>query len=314
MNDSLNTFENYLIDKLLNQRIDSNKDYLLKSFEDGIFIFMLDGYDELYSNELLTVNKQILAFIDRYPDNHFIITSRPGTGVERFERFITYRINKLKPVEIVDFVRKVINEIERQENILKIIRTEKSNEKSKIYTSYLSNPLLLSMFLRSFKQFPEIPSSRNIFYRNIFNTLYSQHDGVNKNSFERERISGLNKDEFERLISYFAFNTFFLGKFSFDFQYMEYILKKLNNSSRTIKKFEANKVIKDLVVSINIINKDGIEYYFPHKTLQEYFAVNHIQKISNETNNLEVKKNIYHKFYTDVIQPPINQTIDYEGY
>jgi energy-coupling factor transporter ATP-binding protein EcfA2 len=288
-NDEQINFENYILNKLLKSEIKPNEDILYRALRKGKFIFIFDGYDELYSSKINKVITEINDFIDRFQHNYFIVTSRPGAGAERINRFKPFYVNSLKFLDVINFVYKAVDNLERQQNVLNEIR----KKENKNYVEYLSNPLLLSMFLITFKSHPEIPKSKSGFYRNVYETLYSKHDGIDNNSFKRERVSGLDKNDFETLISIFSYISFTNGLYIFSEEVITTILRNIRHTYTELPKYDESKLLKDLYTTIGIIIKDGTEYQFPHRTLQEYFAANFIHLIAQNASHKEL---LYSKF------------------
>ena len=48
--------------------------------------------------------------------------------------------------------------------------------------------------------------------------------------------------------------------------------------------FDNDKFINDLQVAIGVLNKEGTDYTFPHRSLQEYFAAIYIASLNDENN------------------------------
>jgi hypothetical protein len=59
--------------------------------------------------------------------------------------------------------------------------------------------------------------------------------------------------------------------------------------------FDNDKLIEDLQVAIGIINKEGLDYTFPHRSLQEYFAASYIERLSEDN-----KRRIYNKLLGEI--------------
>src|SRR5690606_30245598 len=55
------------------------------------------------------------------------------------------------------------------------------------------------------------------------------------------------------------------------------------------------KFIEDLQVAIGILNKEGLDYTFPHRSLQEYFGALYISKVSSDN-----KKVLYGKLKLEI--------------
>ncbi len=267
-------FEKYIFSQLLSKNVKPNLSTLKSTFKSGLFLIILDGYDEVYSKNIQHLNKEIEDFIDKYKNNHFIITSRPGAGAERLYRFEPLYIEPLNKLKVVEFVNLVIKNIERRERVLAIIRSPRSIE----YSYYLSNPLLLSMFLMTCSKYPSLPKKKTEFYYNVFDTLYSKHDGITKHSFDREKRSGADKNAFEKIIANIAYQFFINGKYDFSETELNSVLRNIRIKDNSLQ-FDDELMKFDLITAISLITADGLSYSFPHRSLQEFFTSVFIHKV-----------------------------------
>ncbi|SFW61216.1 NACHT domain-containing protein [Cellulophaga fucicola] len=251
------------------------------------FVFFFDGYDEISSSKKEKITQEIDQFVSRFPKNAYLITSRPYTNIDTLPLFSNYTVCDLDEKEIPAFVKKQISNSEEElaEKIIKAI----SQIDNRSYRTFLSNPLLLSMFILTFQSYSEIPKKRSDFYKQVFDTLYSVHDSVSKLSYVREKISGLPKDGFEDILRLFSFISFFEEKFIFQVKYLEQKLNIIKEKKKNLK-FDNENLIEDLQVAIGILNKEGLDYTFPHRSLQEYFSANYISNLSDQNKELIFKK------------------------
>lgn len=176
INDYGGDIEKLIFEKTLKLSAKPSEKILKRALKDGKFLFLLDGYDEIYSSKKLEINRQIDLFIDSYSKNNFILSTRPGSGAENFQRFHDFHVQPLSMMDVKNFIGKIVDSDERRKRMLDIIKEQKNSD----YFHYLKNPLLLSMFIIAFESHPEIPSRKSSFYRNVFDTLYSKHDGITK--------------------------------------------------------------------------------------------------------------------------------------
>jgi len=286
LNDFNGTFFDYLNNLLAGKKITPNKKILERILTNGEFIFLLDGYDEIYSDNKNKLTSELIDFIDNYSRNYFLITSRPAANVESLPRFDNYFVNRLSKSQIEEFIILQLRQCDDKKLAEKIISVVNKPENID-YSSYLSSPLLLSMFIMTFNAYPELPKSKGKFYWNVFDTLCTKHDSFTKHGgYQHERKTGLQNEDFEQILKWFSYTTLFKGKFSFDNQYLTELLKKIKVKLNL--KCSINDLKEDLTVAISIIIVDGLEYKFPHKSLQEYFSALLIKEQSSET-----KEDIY---------------------
>lgn len=292
LNKNKSSLEEYIKSKI--SHTNPNDRILIRSLKEGKYLFLFDGYDEVFSVNKAEVDEQIEQFSDQYFQNTFVISSRPNSGIEWFSRFLPLKVQELSTTEIRPFIKRVTRDEELAGRIHKNIQ----RPESKIFKSYLKNPLLLSMFVSTFRKYPELPGRKSTFYRNVFDTLYSQHDSFSKTNFVREKKSNLKYHEFEQVINGLAYVSLFNGQYTFSRRELSSILGKVINKLGF--ECETNDLIHDLVVPLPILIEDGNDFSFPHKSLQEFFCANFIN--SCESNRRAV---IYRK-YAEILERSSN--------
>jgi predicted NACHT family NTPase len=283
LNEYNGDFEKLITEKILKSRIKPSDATFKRTLESGKFLFLLDGYDEIFSTKKQEINRQIELFVDSYTENRFLITTRPGSGIESFPRFYDFKVCGLNDDDVDGFISKIVKEKEREDRIIKIIKDPKNQN----YIEYLRNPLLLSMFIMAFESHPEIPTRKSAFYRNVYDTLYSRHDGITKNSFPREKATKLQRDDFEKILSIFSYLSLQEGQYTFTNEYLSDTISRVKASSHL--DFKVEDLIYDLRTSISILILDGFEYNFPHRSMQEYFTALFISRLPSDRKHLAYK-------------------------
>jgi len=291
LNEFEGSFTDYIFKKIFREeRLGSSDRIIDNLLESGKFVFFLDGYDELKSVKVSRVAKQVNDFVRRYNSNNYLLTSRPYTNIDTFPMFTNHNVCELENEEIEVFIRKQIPELNKElsEKIIAAISRNENNS----YRSFLSNPLLLSMFILSFQSYAEIPQYRSTFYRQVFDTLYSMHDSMSKLAYVREKKSKLSKEQFESVLEMFSLITFLMQSYYFSADEIYSIFKYIKRNKKDFS-FDNDKLLSDLTVAIAILSKEGTDYTFPHRSLQEYFAARYITNLSPPN-----KRKIYNKVFS----------------
>lgn len=287
LNNDENSLQEYIRNKVLEDCIAENPKILDKLFEKGKFVFFLDGYDELNTEVKSNVVKNLSEFRNKYPSNKFILTTRPYSGIEQLQRFHNYYVKELsiEDNEISEFVNTQLrDEVELRNKINESIITNSSGH----INSFLTNPLLLSLYILTFKSNADIPAKKHIFYRRVIQALFSEHDSQTKVGYIRQKQSGLVQEEFETVLQLFCYLSYFESKFSWDTDFIFEKFKIIKNKSEI--NFENHKILKDLSSAVALWIEDNGIYSFAHRSLQEYFASLFVKQMTLEGKEIVYKK------------------------
>jgi predicted NACHT family NTPase len=289
LNDYSGTVIDFIQEKVFKlNRLASADKIIERLMKSGDFVFFLDGYDEITSSKKEKITKEIDDLVKLYNKNNYLLTSRPYTEIDLLPLFHNFEVCELSNEDINQFIAKQIpkEEKELQEKIIEAINSAENIA----YKTFLSNPLLLSMFILTFQSYSSIPQKRSTFYSQVFDALFSVHDSMSKLAFVREKQSALSKEQIIEVLELFSFISYFEQKFIFTNLYLNEKLGIIKDKKKSID-FDNHKLINDLQIAIGIINQDGTEFTFPHRSLQEYFTATYISSLKSTQN----KKIVYQK-------------------
>lgn len=282
LNNESKSLEEYIKAIITLNKISVNPLILDRFLENGKFVFFLDGYDELDAKAKEIITKQLNDFVNKYDKNNYILTSRPYSDIEHLPLFVNIAMKdlSLEDGDIKGFIYKQLNEeLEIADKIIKSI--EQGN--SEYIESFLKNPLLLTLYILTFQSYASIPDKKYIFYRRVINALFSEHDSKTKLGFVREKLCGLNQEQFEVVLKAFSFISYFDNQFAFERDYVTHKLQIIKSKHSEIN-FDNNKFIVDLKSAIALWVDDNGELAFAHRSLQEYFAALFIKNLQVDEN------------------------------
>lgn len=281
----LNELSDLDIKSFIRLNIMSSKDYSEEIFQyfckTGKFIFIFDGFDEVIEEKRTALKIQLMDIAAMYDECGYLITSRDSEGFNAWESFYEYRVNRFDRKQTLELLSNVPYEESIKKKFLKNITASYFRQ----HNSFLSNPLLAIMMMITFHENAQVPDKMSTFYENAFQTLYRLHDGL-KGAFLRERV--LDKDNFRRLFSLFCLYSYYEEQTHFnESEIRNYISRCLVYLKISVP---VDGVIKELVESTNLLQLEGLQYSFIHRSFQEYFAAYCVTKFitSNQGAILEV--------------------------
>ncbi|NEQ36273.1 MAG: NACHT domain-containing NTPase [Okeania sp. SIO3I5] len=248
----------------------------------GKFFLLLDGLDEVKAEENRRVINRICSFVQRFPENRFVITCRIAAREYVFDQFTEVEVADFTEEQIRDFVRKWFRaRVPREAKEL----TDKFHQKlngNKPSKELASNPLLLTLLCLVFEELKSFPRKRSQLYQEGLELLLKKWDS--KRNIERpELYKKLEPQQKEDLLSYIAYKTFAQAKLFFAQEEVEsYIIEYIRSlpEAQTDPKelrLDSAAVLKGIEAQHGILveRAKGI-YSFSHLTFQEYFTARYI--------------------------------------
>lgn len=232
----------------------------------GLFSFFFDGLDEINPAYQAEIFQQMHRFPVDFPKTRVTISSRPETETSSFSVFTELRMEKLSREQAVEIIEKTeFHDEEKKASFISKLKEGEFEESS----TFLEIPLLCLLMFMTYADAGEIPVRAALFYEQAFDTLYSRHD-TSKGPFRRIHRSGLQKDEFKKIFSLFCYRTLAEHLISFD-------NIELNSHLRRSAELEEISVdiddlIRDLLESVCLLQRDGGKFHFIHRSFQEFFA------------------------------------------
>ncbi len=260
-----------------------DKDLLLDFIQKGGFIFFLDGYDEISIADRNEVTKDIQTFISKAGNkNLYVLTSRPEDSLASFGDFQSFKIQPLNKNEAFELLTKY--DISRQKIISKELIKELKTGKYDSIDEYLVNPLLVSLLYIAYNYKAEIPLKKHQFYRQVYDALFNSHK-LAQGQKPHEKRSGLDIDDFNRVLRYVGYECLISLGVQFDKDAILNSIKRAMIFCGNLK-FGESDFLQDLMTSVPLFAKDGIEYKWAHKSLMEYFAARFIYCDAKENQDI----------------------------
>ncbi|MBF4490458.1 NACHT domain-containing protein [Psychrobacter sp. N25K4-3-2] len=265
----------------------SNENFV-KIAESGNLILFLDGFDELPHEKVKTLLNEIEGWCERYPNMQLIISARPESEIQKSNYFKVYRLSSYRFHEQSKLVDKLVDD-EKSREILKKTIKESTHE----IQDLLTTPLMVTLFVMTYRALSEIPESQSDFYKSLFSVLTSRHDKT-KPGYKRQLSSNLNEAQLQSVFEEFCFFTGNSNKLILDYPEAIEIIKKCLHNQKISD--NPTNILEDFSKVVCLLLKDGLNYSFVHRSIQEYFYASFISKKSERAQQkfyLEYSKNIH---------------------
>ncbi|WP_252224587.1 MULTISPECIES: NACHT domain-containing protein [unclassified Clostridium] len=257
------------------------RDHVIELIEGGDFIFLFDGYDEIVQENKEYITRNLQEFIRKCDSNKFIMTSREENELNCFGDFQRFDIKSLTKAQAYKLIMKYDENGEISKKLIEKLKTE---ENLRIIKEFLGNPLMVSLLYKAFEYKETIPYKKDIFYRQVYDALFEEHDLSKPGAFRRYKKSELDIESFHKVLRSIGFRSLKKG--------IIYSKEELVNMLNQIKikniniNFRENDFIDDITYSVPLFIKEGSKYRWAHKSFQEYFAASYICNDSKERESI----------------------------
>ena len=247
----------------------SNIDYevFIEMMASGKVVFFFDGYDELKSSFVEKFDQQLNDMITKYPDNRYVMSSRPMSSFIQLDKFTLYDLMPLTQEQAIKMVERQKYDPELKKRLV----SEMQTGLYETHKAFIENPLLLMILLITYNVYGKLPTSRSGFYEKVFNALLFEHDS-NKIGFDRQWHSGLGEKDFREMFTLFCIQTYSDEEYEFNRSYFLETLRYIRETVPLKKEFDPESFIFDCEHNLCLIIKDGQNYHFIHRSFQEFFA------------------------------------------
>jgi|GEM_PF-705800 len=277
LNDSPDeSLEDFMYSTLNSHNLEISREQFEKLLDGGRFLLLLDAFDELSSPLAKRVEKEVRAFRDRYRRNAIVVSSRPDDRFIGWSNFTEYSVLPLSKSAALELILR----LHYDPTIKKSFYSAVDSTLFVSHSSFLENPLLLTLMLMTYDQFGSIPDKMHLFYAQAFDTLYSKHDAT-KGGYRREMHTNLAVDDFQDILSAFAFLTYLRRQLVLSRPEVIRVLEESRSFLNREIKYDPEELLSDLLRSLCILLQDGLQYVFAHRSFQEYFAARYVIRVSS---------------------------------
>jgi hypothetical protein len=231
----------------------------------GHFLILLDGYDEVAAAKKSGIARELAMLSASFPHNWYVVSSRQDVNLRGLDGFSEF---SLQPLDITQ-AQRLISLIPFDTDVKKKFSDELQAQLFEEHGSFLSNPLLLSIMLLTYRRSASIPTKLSIFYSQAYEALFEWHDAL-KGGFQRRRHTSLDIRDFAQAFSAFCLYSYDRREFQFTKVRAMDIIDKSKILVRS--EFSAENFLRDCMQSVCLLVEDGLQITFAHRSFQEYFV------------------------------------------
>lgn len=252
----------------------SPNEFTIQALEQGRLLILLDGLDEIPTNNLNITIDIIQDFVDLYSQNKFIVSCRTAAYKNNFRRFTDVAIAEFDDSQIQQFICNWFSSSlsKSQDCWEQLSRKENISAKELTHT-----PLLLTLVCLLFEKAHKFPTKRADLYEKALRVLLEEWAGE-KGIHLDELYKGLGTRQKEMVLAEIAYRNFKDDKLFFQRRHVaeqiEDILKDVLVDEPFLNGEDVLKAI-ELQHGVLVERAESI-YSFSHLTLQEYLTAQYI--------------------------------------
>lgn len=268
---------NYVFSKVTSLCAEITEAHFDDALNKGKCLLLFDGLDEIGSTFANLFERELEVFTDKYPENYYVISSRPYQTFISYSRFTVLDLNPFSKKQALMLIDNL--EFREDEPIIKEkFRNALDTTLFNTHNAFTQNPLLLTIMLLTFEQYAEVPSKMHLFYKEAFAALSVKHD-ASKGAYKRVLKTGLAADRFADYFAEFCSRSYYDEKFEVtEEEFAKYysVLKECEKTGDNTTR--ADDYLYDLCSNMCLMYLESGKYHFTHRSFQEYFCALYFSK------------------------------------
>jgi len=251
-----------------------------KKLAEGKLLILLDGLDEVPTENRENVIEKIQDFVDQYKENRFILSCRTAARTTNLNRFTNIEVAEFDDQQIQAFIGHWFSsEADQEGEIAKNCWELLTQSEYKAAKNLAHTPLLLTFLCLTYRRTLSFPTNRSSLYERALRIFLEEWSAEKQLTSHRNLVyEGLNIDLEEGLLSEIAYLNFvedhlFLEKRELVKQIKTHLQQNLN-APQTL---DGEKILKTIELEQGILVEQASDVYsFSHLTLQEYLTARYI--------------------------------------
>ncbi|MEM6432269.1 MAG: NACHT domain-containing protein [Cyanobacteria bacterium P01_D01_bin.115] len=254
------------------------EEFTNRALRQGRLLILLDGLDEVPTDNLTNAISTIQDFVDQHRTNRFIASCRTAAYRTRFRQFTDVAMADFDDTQIEQFIGNWFSSPEdRQAKKAKTCWEVLQRPENKAAKELAHTPLLLTFLCLVYGRAQRFPENRAQLYGKALRILLEEW-AADKGIMQTEIYDGLSTELEEVLLAEIACKGFIKDQLFFTQRELVDAIKSfLAGNLNAPQHFNGQTVLKNMLVQQGIfIERADDAYSFSHLTLQEYLTAQYI--------------------------------------
>jgi hypothetical protein len=257
-------------------------DRLLKILlKQGKILLLLDGLDEVNLKYLEEVKEEIQLFVDRYPQNRFVVSCRKVAGYRGLRRFATTEVAAPQAAEVATLLRQQLPLFLRYaSDLINHLKTLVVGLNFPWMREFTHTPLFLVVLCWVYSYTQRIPTNPSAMYGEAVDLLLETtlpHGDLDSSS------PWLKADLEKALLGEIAFQGLSTQLILYDHAVLMHLIGEFLEETLDLGTSPtATQVIDRLCYQGFLSKTEQGDYCFAHRTLQEYFTAHYLAQYDTQ--------------------------------
>lgn len=289
------TLLDYIVQDLESKTDQYARYFIKRIFEKGLSVILLDGLDEVPTNERKNVFSQIQKLCDTFPKCKVVVSCRTADYGGGFESFYEVELAKLSDQAVKKIVKAWFpKEPGKARKLMQHVKRDKDLQ------SLIETPLLLSLLCIQFRHDLALPRRKTELYKRCIEAFLRYWDA--SRDFVRDTAYSCLSDDYKQHIFEHVAGKYFVDQRCYNFPESD-LCREIGLCCELfeISKDEAGNILKEIEKHHGILERFSADsFMFSHPSFQEYFAAKYL--VSNRIEFDAIKKNFDNSQWATVIE------------
>ena len=293
------------MEELENFDFPPSKEIVSKTLEEGKFLILLDGLDEVPESNFNAVCNSIDGFVTKFEKNRFIASCRLAAYKTSFQRFRDIQLADFNDQQIEQFIYNWFqSDLDQQSDTASTCWSDLNQPGNKSAKELAQTPLLLTFLCLVYNRSLRFPSNRSELYQRALDILLEEWAAEKRVKYPpiAPELPELNVGLEKVLLSEIAYENFAADRLFFPRQQLIDSIKDFLADTVDKPKYllDGQAILNAMVIQQGILVERAQNIFsFSHLTLQEYLTALYISKQRDGTKKL-IKEHLEDKGWREV--------------